>query len=118
MLPSDCIGRGCAAKELSAEIERLREDRDAFLAKLETADEDHERLRGAVERLITVIRNVHGNLLDNRIDAALAGDAAQPAADQPRACSYTNPCWADDCGACGSRSPTAVQPEPQSPEHP
>jgi hypothetical protein len=44
------------------------------------------------------------------IDAALTRLTDQPAADQPRACSYTNPCWADDCGACGSRSPTAVQP--------
>jgi hypothetical protein len=44
--------------------------------------EENERLRRTVERLVTVIRNVHGNLLDDRIDAALLD---RPADEAPAA---------------------------------
>ena len=45
-------------------------DREARLAE---AVKDNERLHAVAGRLIAVIRNVHGHLLDDRIDAALLG---------------------------------------------
>jgi hypothetical protein len=139
MRPNNYDDSGAADAAKDAEIGRLREELHEVQSERQREHDlrvkiagENESLRGLLLRANAVIRwrcfgecrteGVEDNPspvdVTRAIDAALAGDAVQPAADQPRACSYTNPCWADDCGACGSRSPTAVQPEPQSPVQP
>jgi hypothetical protein len=80
----------------------LRERTEAALGY--TADQPPEPRLTSEAEAMEHSRQLQRARLDRRL-------TVQPAADQPRACSYTNPCWADDCGACGSRSPTAVQPD-------
>ena len=55
------------------ETHAARREYDVLRSRLAEAVKDNERLHAVAGRLIAVIRNVHGHLLDDRIDAALLG---------------------------------------------
>lgn len=76
------------ALRLSAQVSA--EESAALGARLAEAVKDNERLHAVAGHLIAVIRNVHGHLLDDRIDAALLG--ATDSADVAQLCQF---CGAD-----------------------